>query len=90
MVDLPGQSFANTTSGTELSTYKKGNRNKIYTHDMKGECYKELCLAFDLKKSVELRMILIGFNMFSSEGSDRIVSPPSFVLVEGGPTLEEM
>ena len=33
---------------------------------------------------------MIGFTMFSTEGSDRIVSPPSSVLVEGGLTLEEM
>jgi len=90
MIDLPGQSFANNAAGTEWAIYKKGNRNKIYTHDLKGNDYKELCLAFDVKKLVELRNIMIGFTMFSTEGSDRIVSPPSSVLVEGGLTLEEM
>ena len=90
MVNLPGMTFAGNTAGTDWSTYKKGNRNKLFTREFTGKEKHEIVLAFDLQKEVELRHVSVGFNLFSTEAADRVYGLPVTVLLEGGDSLDTL
>jgi len=45
---------------------------------------------FDLKKTVELRCVAIGFLVFNNDSTEMVSGLPSSVLLEGGMNLETL
>jgi hypothetical protein len=60
-------------------------KNKaLFTTSMTGQTYNEYVVIVMLEKESEIRHIIMGFNSYLSDVTDKLLGTPSSIMIEGG------